>query len=423
MLTTLAIANYRSIRGLVLPLGRLNVVTGANGVGKSNLYKALRLLADTAQGGVIATLAREGGLESTLWAGPENLTRRMKRGEVPVQGGPRQERVNLRLGFCDDELGYAIDFGVPMPTTSMFAHDPEIKRECIFAAPAYRPSGLLVDRRNQFVKVRDLADDAERANPARGAKARRTPRASDDGGSLGDKGALATTEGWDVLTTQLPLYEGMLSHPFDPRRAPELLTLRDTVRTWRFYDHFRVDAESPARQPVVGTRTSVLAADGRDLAAALQTIREIGDAPALDAAIDDAFPGARVQTVAADGRMKLEFHQPGLLRPLSAAELSDGTLRFLLWVAALLTPRPPALMVLNEPETSLHPDLLPSLARLIAQAATQSQVWVVSHASRLVAALNETKDCNAIVLDKPHGETEVLGQGIADGPVWRWPER
>ena len=128
MLTTLAIANYRSIRGLVLPLGRLNVVTGANGVGKSNLYKALRLLADTAQGGVIATLAREGGLESTLWAGPENLTRRMKRGEVPVQGGPRQERVNLRLGFCDDELGYAIDFGVPTPSNSMFAHDPEIMR-------------------------------------------------------------------------------------------------------------------------------------------------------------------------------------------------------------------------------------------------------------------------------------------------------
>jgi predicted ATPase len=121
--------------------------------------------------------------------------------------------------------------------------------------------------------------------------------------------------------------------------------------------------------------------------------------------------------------MKLEFHQPGLLRPLSAAELSDGTLRFLLWVAALLTPRPPALMVLNEPETSLHPDLLPSLARLIAQAAAQSQVWVVSHASRLVAALSETKDCNAIVLDKPHGETEVMGQGLEDVPVWRWPER
>ena len=62
--------------------------------------------------------------------------------------------------------------------------------------------------------------------------------------------------------------------------------------------------------------------------------------------------------------------QPGLLRPLKAAELSDGTLRYLLWIAALLSPRPPELLVLNEPETSLHPDLLPALARLIARRRT-----------------------------------------------------
>lgn len=78
MLTTLAISNYRSIRDLVMPLGPLNLVTGANGSGKSNLYRALRLLAETAQGGVVSTLAREGGLASTLWAGPETITRRMR---------------------------------------------------------------------------------------------------------------------------------------------------------------------------------------------------------------------------------------------------------------------------------------------------------------------------------------------------------
>jgi predicted ATPase len=60
------------------------------------------------------------------------------------------------------------------------------------------------------------------------------------------------------------------------------------------------------------------------------------------------------------GRFEVRLRQHGLLRSLSAAELSDGTLRYLLWTAALLTPRPPELMVLNEPETSLHPDLLPA---------------------------------------------------------------
>ncbi|MGE1119822.1 AAA family ATPase, partial [Bacillus altitudinis] len=82
-----------------------------------------------------------------------------------------------------------------------------------------------------------------------------------------------------------------------------------------------------------------------------------GDGDAMRAAITDAFPGARVHIEAqAGGRFAIEFYQEGLLRPLSAAELSDGTLRYLLLVAALLTPRPPSLMVLNEPETSLHPD-------------------------------------------------------------------
>src|ERR1700759_3380317 len=96
LITTLAIANYRSIRQMVLPMARLNVVTGANGSGKSNLYRALRLLSDTARGGVIATLAREGGFSSTLWAGPEVISRAMKSGEAPVQGGAkRREPVNL----------------------------------------------------------------------------------------------------------------------------------------------------------------------------------------------------------------------------------------------------------------------------------------------------------------------------------------
>ena len=70
MITAVAISNYRSLRDLVISLQKLNVITGANGSGKSNLYRAVRLLADIAQGRVVPSLAREGGLQSTLWAGP-----------------------------------------------------------------------------------------------------------------------------------------------------------------------------------------------------------------------------------------------------------------------------------------------------------------------------------------------------------------
>jgi predicted ATPase len=80
-------------------------------------------------------------------------------------------------------------------------------------------------------------------------------------------------------------------------------------------------------------------------------------------------------------------------------------------------------MVLNEPETSLHPDLLPALARLIRHAARETQVWVVSHASRLISALEEDPDCQSITLEKDLGETRIVGQRLLDQPPWHWPER
>ena len=310
----------------------------------------------------------------------------MKTGEVPVQGGPRKNNVRLKLGFSGDDFGYSIALGLPEPSNSAFGLDPEIKRECIWAGPVCRPASLLVDRKGPGIKVRS------------GRK-------------------------WEMASQYINAFDSMFSQITDINATPEVFHMRETIRGWRFYDHFRTDSEAPARIPQLGTRTPVLHHDGRDLAAALQTIREIGDRDALEEAIDDAFPGSRLRIVVqADSRFSVEIQQEGLLRPLSAAELSDGTLRYLLWVAALLTPRPPSLMVLNEPETSLHPDLLPALARRIVQASEQSQVWVVTHADQLINALGEHPDCYFIQLEKNLGQTQIAGQDIMDEPAWNWAE-
>lgn len=387
MIKVLSISGYRSLLNLTIPLGRLNVVTGANGSGKSNLYKALRLLAETAQGGVVQSLAKEGGLDSTFWAGPERLSLRMKSGDVAVEGGPKQNRARLRLGFSCDDFGYAISLGYPVPSSSAFSLDPEIKQETIWAGEVYRPAAILIQRDANLVKVKQGWQ-------------------------------------WDILTQHAHHFESLFSQVADPVKTPEVFSLRERIRQWRFYDHFRTDADAPARQPQLATRTPVLSNDGSDLAAAIQTIIEIGDKTALSAAVKDAFPGSELRIIkSGDGRFALELHQPGLLRPLSGNELSDGTLRYLFWIAALLTPRPPALMVLNEPETSLHPDLLPALAKLIINASKSTQVWVVSHASRLIAALEKSADCHSIALDKNLGETQVVGQGLLDVPAWHWPDK
>jgi len=385
MITTLAIENYRSVLKLRASLSPLNVITGSNGSGKSNLFRALQLLADTARGGVINSLAGEGGLNSTLWAGPEQMSRPMQTGEVAIQGGPRRKTVQLQLGFATDDFGYAISLGLPTPSQSAFALDPEIKQECIWSGPSYRPATALVKRNGPVISVRN-------------------------------------GRSWKIVSEHTNTFDSMFSQVADTETTPEIFHMRETIRSWRFYDNFRTDSDAPARKTQLGTRTPVLHHDGRDLAAALQTIREIGDGNALDEAINDAFPGARLEIAChEDNRFSVLFHQQGLLRPLTCAELSDGTLRYILLVAALLTPRPPLLMVLNEPENSLHPDLLPALARLIIKASEKSQVWVVSHANRLVATLNKSTSCHAIELTKQFGQTEIIGQGILDTPSWYWP--
>ncbi len=386
MLQTLAIENYRSLRSIIVPLGQLNVIQGANGVGKSNLYKALRLLADTASGGIVRSLAREGGLQSTFWAGPEKISRGMRSGLVPVQGTQRQGPVRLKLGFGAEDFGYCITMGLPAPSKSAFALDPEIKRECIWSGPVCKPQKILVDRHGSTVRTR-------------------------------------TDRGWQTLACDLGLFESVFVQIADPNTTPEVLLLREQIRGWRFYDQLRTDVDAPARIPRLGTRTPVLSDDGSDLAAAIQTILEMGDPAAVRDAVEAAFPGATLSISApAGGRFTIEFHQPGLLRPLRGAELSDGTLRFLLWLAALLTPRPPSMMVLNEPETSLHPDLLPALARLIVEAAKATQLWVVTHSPALVTALRSISETRVIELEKEHGQTQVKGQELLDRPRWDWVE-
>lgn len=387
MLKVFAIGNYRSLKNIVTPMSELNLVTGANGSGKSNLYKALRLLSEAAKGNMIASLANEGGLGHIFWAGPDSFSKDIKAGLAPVQGLARSTQSRLHLGFVAEGYGYSISLGLPPSAEHcMFNLDPEIKHECIWAGDYYRPAASLVERAGPMVRVR-----------------------------AGKK--------WQVYTQHLNTYESMLSEIGDPIATPEIHLIRHIIRSWRFYDQFRTDANSLIRIPQIGTRTPVLDHDGHKLVAALRTIYEIGDRAALHESVEDAFPGGRIDfSVDNENRFTLEFYQHGLLRPLKQAELSDGTLRYLLLIAALLTPRPPPLLVLNEPETSLHPDLLPALGRLISKAAEQTQVWVVSHATRLVANLEGNVNCNSIHIAKELGETIISGQGMLDAPPWHWPD-
>ena len=382
MITCLAVSGYRSLRDMKLELGPLNIVTGTNGSGKSSLYRSLRLLSEVAQGRAIASLAAEGGLASTLWAGPEKISSRMRKGELPVQGTVRSGPISLKLGFSSEDYGYAIDLGLPQPSRTRFGHDPEIKAEALWTGAQLKSANMLADRRGSSVRIR-----------------------SNETGI------------WRDGIQNLSAADSMMTHCADPVDGLELLLLRERMRAWRFYDDLRTDRDAPARRPQIGTFTPILASDGSDVGAAIQTIFEIGDADALDEAIADAFDGASLQV---NEQFQVEMSQHGLLRALNASELSDGTLRYILLVAALLSPRLPELMILNEPEGSLHPELLTPLARLLRKASERSQIIVVSHSAQLVAALEESSTSRLIDLHKDFGETFIAGSQNVD---WNWPAR
>jgi len=387
MLHTFAVANYRSLRDIKLALAPLTIITGANGSGKSNLYRALLLLQHAARGDLAEALALQGGIASAQWAGPADIRSQAKRG-VAIQGGGRNAPLRVTFGFGSDDFAYEIALGLPGQTketreNSMFTLDPEVKAEAIWQKPPRRRSNTWLEREGGRVGLRDRDDK------------------------------------WVTLAYSAPANRSILADLGEPERFPEVFALRERMRRWRFYDGFRTDVESALRHPRVSVQTDALAHDGRDVAAALQTIREIGEGAVLDNAIADAFEGATLEIInAGDARLQIGLLLEGLLRPLTAMELSDGTLRYLCLLAALMSPRPPELLVLNEPEQSLHPDLLRPLAKQIVAASAHSQVWVISHAPKLVADLEDAAGIVAVELEREFGETRIKGQRLLDEPVW-----
>lgn len=377
-----SIAGYRSLRAIRFPVGPLTVFVGANGVGKTNLYRALQLLQASAAGTLARELASEGGMDSAVWAGKRKVNTPV-RIKLTVGLGPDTDEAAQSKFDYDDEAGvaysYAIEIGLPAPGAAALGLEPQVKEETLIYHGAARP--LTVLERNG--RRATMIDDK------------------------GHKHALGT----DLLATETAL--GALR---DPGRFGDIDLVRRALMDWRFYHDFRSDKDSPLRQPCLAVTTPTLASDGSDLAAVFATLIGVKQDPSeLYEAIDDAFPGARLASTtnrtASFGLIQAEYPK----RVFEANELSDGTLRYLALCGALLGYRLPGFIALNEPEASLHPDLLEPLARLIVCAAEETQVWVVTHSERLADALKSAGGVAPHAVIKRQGETWLEGLKLGGG--------
>lgn len=359
-----AVSGYRSLRAIRFPVQALSVFIGPNGVGKTNLYRALECLQSAAVGTLTRDLAAEGGMQSVTWAG-----RRAEKQPV---------RIRWFVELADDVTGHAYDYAVEVgfvpPLAAGFPLEPQVKTERLRLVSGRRPTTML-DRDGPSGFVRD---------------------------EEGRKQSL----GSDLLPT-----ETALGSVQDSIAYPELHQVRSVLTAWRFHHDFRTDAASALRRPCLAVTTPTLSGDGSDLAAVFATLRHIRrDTIDVDAAVADAFPGARLiipmpERQASFGMMFPDYPK----RVFEAAELSDGTLRFLVLAGALLAYRLPPFIALNEPETSLHPDLLDPLARMIVKASERTQVWLVTHSERLADAILDHGGVSPHRVVKRDGATWIDG--------------
>ena len=364
-LTAISIKGYRSIQRLHFDVDACSIFIGANGVGKTNLYKALGLLRSAADGNLTRAIAQEGGIESVLWAGKRQGKQAGAHGPVGAVRGPAIRR-RSRPAYATSPP--ACNHRGRIPRSNRWSG-----KSSLIARTGQRKVAMM-ERKGPMVALRN-----------------------EDGVREVHKAAVLSSE------TALAAFR-------DASRYPEIELVRRELLEWRLYHDFRTDEASPIRQPCHAITTPTLSSDGSDLAAVLATlfmIRE--DTVDLAAAIDDAFPGARLDARDEGSWCRLEMQFPDMPRPFGAHELSDGTLKYLCLLGALMGYRLPSLIALNEPEASLHPSLLPPLARLIAQAAQRTRIWIVTHSEALADALYEETGKKARRVIKEDGATNIEG--------------
>lgn len=196
---------------------------------------------------------------------------------------------------------------------------------------------------------------------------------------------------------------------------------RRELEGWRIYQYLDVGPDSPIRQAVVARPDRVVQQDGKNLVSVLHTLYS-GDRDfkkdinmAMRAAFGDDFEEL-VFPPAADQRVQLRIRWKSLQREQSAADLSDGTLRFLFLLTVLASPELPALIAIDEPETGLHPSMLPIVAEYAADAAERSQVILTTHSPQFLDAFCDTIPTTTVVhLNQGRTELKSLtGEALDD---------
>lgn len=356
-----------------IELEPLNVLIGPNGGGKSNVIEAIELLKATPTN--VSECIRDGGsVVDWLWKGEKRLPAFVE--AIVDEGTPTGRPLRYTLKFSEtnsrlEVLDEAIEELEPQPGESdvyfyyRFQHG--------------RPSINVVPDQDQSRFSRHLERES----------------------LLPDQSVLAQRK--------------------DPDRYPELTWLGrrfgkfSTFREWTFGRYADLRRPQPADLPEDG-----LLADSRNLALVLNQI-EHHDSAEFNELLQRFLPQfKRMSTRVLGGQIQFHLHERDLSSPVPATRLSDGTIRFVALLAALLSPSPPPLLCIEEPELGLHPDALAIIGGLLVEASRRMQLIVTTHSDALVSAL--TADADAVMTCEKRGPGTVLRR-LDTGALGEWLEQ
>lgn len=367
-------------KGINLPMRKLNVLIGPNGSGKSNLLEVINLLheAPSQRLSIAGPIMSDGGVEDWLW-----------KGDWQLDDSPPPAHVSC-IVIGPEETG-------------------DIKHEFSFYS------------NNHLVYLAD--ERIELANPPadRHSKPWWFYRMNPMGAKLRD-GELEVQEETErkFKPEELSPNASILAQIRDPGRYKVFAFLQDSYSKIQLYRDWCFGPRASLRKPPKATdRTDALMASGQNLAmvVAMMSIVEKGRVIYLLRTLYPEIKGLQVRPVGS-GSLQLYVEEDEMEIP--ASRLSDGTLRYLALLVILLNPNPPPLIVIEEPELGLHPDVIPKLAALLIEASERTQIVITTHSRTLVDALGDDPE-SVIVCEKHNGQSTFER---LDGPRMQdWLER
>jgi len=356
-----------------IPLEPLNVLIGPNGSGKSNLIEGIELLNATTTG--FASAIREGGgVREWLWKGDEangtgTIEAHVEYLDLDQRAlGGLYEPAIIRYRLSFSALGQRVEITDEVIEDLDYMDAPPNEDQVWL-----KPAGFEVPR---------FYYHFQEGNPVVYAQT---------SGSLYKK-TYRKNQTLDKKT--LKLDESILMQLKDPSSYPELSEVErqfEGIRSFREWSFGR-DAEVRKPQPA-DLPAGSLSHDSKNLGLILNQLEHSGAWSEFNGYLKRFLPRFdRFSTRIEGGTVQFYLHENGLKQPIPATRLSDGTIRFMAILAQLLSPTPPPLICMEEPELGLHPDAIALLASLLQEASARTQLIVTTHSDAMVSALTEVAD-------------------------------